>query len=330
MRAFVTGANGFLGANLVRRLLADGHDVRGFVRPTSDLSFLDGTGVDLARGSLADRSALAAAADGCDVFFHVAGLASDWAPWEDFFRANVTGAQNASLAARDAGVRRLVHVSSAAVHGFSGYRDRTEEDPAPPSPFPYVETKRRGEEAVRAALGDAGPECVVVRPGNVYGPYDRVTMRPMLKAMESGWMGVLDGGRRLTCPVYVDNLVDALLLGAAHPAAAGRTYLVTDGLEITWREYVDALAAAVALPPPRLSVPVPLAKTLARAFESVYRAAGLIRTAPPLTLYRVANGGTDYHFSIARARRELGFSPRVPLPEACRRTAAWFRRGRWR
>lgn len=324
MRAFVTGANGFLGANLVRRLLAEGHDVRGFVRPTSDLSFLDGTGVDLVRGSLSEVADLARAAAGCDVFFHVAGLSSDWAPWTDFFRANVLGARSAARAARDAGAGRLVHVSSAAVHGFSGYRDRGEDDPSPPSPFPYVETKRRGEAAVVEALEKDGPECVVVRPGNVYGPYDRVTMRPMLKAMESGFMGVLDGGRRLTCPVYVDNLVDAMLLAAEHPAAAGRAYLVTDGLEITWREYVDALASALDLPPPRLSVPVPLARTLARAFESVYRAAGVLRTAPPLTLYRVANGGTDYHFSIARARRELGFAPRVSLTEACRRTAAWF------
>jgi nucleoside-diphosphate-sugar epimerase len=325
VRTFVTGANGFVGSNLVRRLLRDGHEVRALVRPSSDLAFLEGVPARLVRGDLSDEGALRAGARGADVFFHVAGLSSDWAPWSDFVRANLAGARNAADAAREESVPRFVHVSSATVHGFSGYRYRTEEDPVPPSPFPYVETKRRGERVVREILAPTGTACTVLRPGNVFGPRDRVTMRPMLSALEAGVMGVLGGGRRWTCPVYVENLVDAMLLAATVPAAAGRVYLVTDGLPVTWREFVDALARALDLPPPRLSLPVPFARAVARLCEGLWRAAGVRRIAPPLTLYRVANGGTDYHFSIARARAELGFEPRVGLDEACRRTVAWFR-----
>jgi nucleoside-diphosphate-sugar epimerase len=191
----------------------------------------------------------------------------------------------------------------------------------PATPFPYVETKRRGEEI---ALATEGVEVVVVRPGNVYGPRDRITMLPMIRAMESGLMGVIDGGRYLTCPSYVENLVDGIQRAMAEPRAAGRAYLLTDGLEVTWRDWIDALAAALSLARPRLSVPKRLATRAAMACEGVFRGLS-IRAAPPLTLYRVANGGNDYHFSIGRARRELGHEPAVGLREACERTAAWYR-----
>ena len=317
--AFVTGANGFVGSNLVRGLFREGWSVRGLARETSDLSFLDGLDVPLVRGDLTDEGALRRGAEGADVVFHVAALASDWGPWRTLHRTNVVGTANVVAAAAAAGARRLVHVSSASVHGFAGYRDRVETDPTPRSPYPYVETKRRAEEIVRRH----GIEHVIVRPGNVYGPRDRITSLPMLEAMRKGWMGVLDGGRRLTCPTYVGNLVEALVLAADAPCAAGRVYIVTDGLEITWRGWLDALAAALGVASPRLSLPSGIARRVAFGLEAVYRSVGAT-AAPPLTRYRVANGANDYHFSVERARRELGWSPRIGLEEACSRTAEWF------
>jgi len=321
VKVLVTGANGFLGSNLTRRLIDDGMEVTALVRPTSDRSFLDGVPARLVMGDLSNATALRTGMAGAEVVYHVAGLASDWAPWREFFHANVTGVANVMTAAREAGVRRVLHVSSAAIHGFAGYRDRRESDPTPVTPYPYVETKRRGEEI---ALATEGVEVVVVRPGNVYGPRDRITMLPMIRAMESGLMGVIDGGRFLTCPAYVGNLVSGIQRAVAEPKAAGRVYLLTDGLDVTWRDWVDALADALGLRRPRLSVPKRLATRLAMGCEAVFRGLA-IRAAPPLTLYRVANGGNDYHFSIDRARRELGHEPRIGLREACERTAAWFR-----
>ena len=329
MTVLVTGANGFLGSNLARRLRTDGHPVRGLVRSTADTSFLDGVDVEIVRGDLADLGALRRGMAGVDVVHHVAGLASDWAPVDAFVAANVTGVENVLAVARECGVRRIVHVSSAAVHGFSGYRDRCECDPTPETPFPYVETKRRGELLALAATHEDGPEVVAVRPGNVYGPRDRVTSLPLLRAMESGWMGVIDRGRYLTCPTYVENLVDALAVAATRTGVAGRAFLVTDGLEITWREWLDELAAALGIRPPRVSVPKGVARVVAGGFEGVYRAFG-VRSAPPLTRYRIANGGNDYHFAIDRARDELGWEPRVGVTEACARTAAWYREVRAR
>jgi nucleoside-diphosphate-sugar epimerase len=320
LKAFVTGANGFLGSSLVRRLLDEGADVTGLVRPTSDRSFLDGVPLRLQSGDINDPECLARGMAGAEVVYHVAGLASDWAPLATFRRVNVDGVRNVMAAAVRAGVRRVLHVSTTAVHGLAGFTDRVETDPMPKTRFPYVETKREGE---LIAMATEGVEVVAVRPGNIFGPRDRITMLPMLKMMESGLMGVIGGGRALTCPTYIENLVDLIQLAVASPAAAGRAYLATDGLRITWREYLDTLASAMDLPPPKLSIPKGIASCAAALFEAVYRGFG-IRSAPHLTHYRVANGGNDYHFSIDRARRELGFEPRVGIQEACRRTADWY------
>ncbi|MCU0728462.1 MAG: NAD-dependent epimerase/dehydratase family protein [Planctomycetes bacterium] len=320
MKLFVTGSNGFIGSNLVRRLLADGHEVSGLVRPDSDLSFVEGVEYRRVAGDLADLAALRAGAAGAEVVFHVAALASDWGSYRTFYRTNVEGTAHVLAVARDCGVRRVVHVSSTVVHGFTGFFDRSEDDPQPPSRYPYVETKRLAEGLLFAA---EGVEVTAIRPGNVFGPRDRVTSLPLLTALRKGAMGVLDGGRRFTCPTYVENLIDALVLAAVVPGAAGRAYLVTDGLAITWREFTDALADAIGVPRPKLSLPVPIARLAAAAMEGVWAGMGALKP-PPLTRYRVANGGTDYHFSVKRARAELGWAPRVGLSEAVRRTAEWF------
>lgn len=319
MRAFVTGANGFLGANLVRRLVEEGWEVRGLVRPTSDLAFLDGVDIEILKGDLDSQEVLGEGCRDIDVLFHVAGLSSDWGPYGAFERANVTGTSNAFAAGRD--VARIVHVSSAAVHGFSGYRDRVETDPTPPSRFPYVETKRQAD-----GMALERSNVVVVRPGNIFGPYDRITSLPMLKGMESGWMGTIDGGRHLTCPTYVENLLDAMIILATAEDVSG-AYLITDGLEITWKEYVEEMASALGVKAPGLSLPRGVAHAVAWGMEGVFKMVGS-RTPPPLTRYRIANAGRDYHFSIEKARQDLGWTPRVGFPEACRRTVEWFRGSR--
>ena len=327
MKAFVTGANGFVGSSLVNRLLAEGCEVGGLVRVTSDLRFLDGTKTALVYGDVGEDGAVETmghAAQGAEVFFHVAGMVTDWGRRADFERVNVEGTRRALAAARAAGVRRFLLVSSAAVHGFGGFRDRTEDDPTPPSPFDYVQTKLRAEEVARAAAGGGPMELVVVRPGNVFGPRDRLTSVPLLRAIRKGLFGYVSGGRCLTCPTYIENLVDALWLAATTPGAAGRTYLVTDGLDVSWSQFGMALADALEVPYPWWSLPRPVARAVAAFLQGTWQTFGASRP-PPVTRYRVENAGNDYHFSIARATEELGFEPKVELPEACRRTVAWFK-----
>lgn len=320
----VTGANGFIGSHVCERFLAEGHRVRALVRETSDLAFLAGLDVDRVTGDVTDAASLAPAVLGAEVVVHVAGLASDWGPLSRFLAVNLEGTKNVATAAAAAGVRRLVHVSSASVHGFAGFRDRAEDGPCPQSPFPYVESKRRAEEWLRGSLPAPSPEVVVLRPGNVYGPRDHTFIEKYADALLRGRLGYVGGGRCLTCPVYVENLRDAILAAAFHPAAKGEAFLVTDGLVIDWRTFTERLCAHLGVRPPRLSVPSWLGYSAAATMEGLW-AVARAENPPLLTRYRIRNGGRDYHFSIEKAKRLLGWTPAVDLEQALERTAAWLR-----
>lgn len=316
----VTGANGFIGSHVVERLLRDGRKVRGLVRASSDLTFLKGVDVELVRGDITDRASLDEPMRGVDIAVHVAAFVSDWDPRDQCRSVNVHGTRNVIDAARTAGVRRLVHISTAALHGFPGARNQDESTPMPETPFAYCESKKQAEREVFAS----GLDATAIRPGNVFGPRDHTFIDKYAQALEQGKAGYIAGGRSWTCPVYVENLADAIALACFEPAAAGEAFLATDGLDIDWRTFTEKLADALGVKRPRLSVPFWLAYRLAAVMEGAYKAVGAAH-APLLTRYRVCNGGRDYHFSIAKARRVLKYEPKVGLEEALRRTVRWYR-----
>jgi nucleoside-diphosphate-sugar epimerase len=165
----------------------------------------------------------------------------------------------------------------------------------------------------------------IVRPGDVYGPGDRVSLLPVAGLLETGRLPLIAGGERLGAFTYVENLADGLILAGTHDAARGETYVITDGVKLTWRRYFEKLTTALDVPPPRCSVPPGVAWAAASILEAVYRRLR-IRRRPPITRYLVAHLSHDVHFSIAKARRELGYAPRVDVDEAIARTAAWYRR----
>ena len=323
MKAIVTGANGFVGSNLVRRLLSDGWAVSGIVRKTSDLSFLRGLDVQLVDAGLEDVDVLARAFAGADVVFHCASRASDWGSMDVFRKANVATAERVMQAAAQAGAGRVVYISSTVVYGFGGHVDTPETAPLRPERFPYCVTKLEAERMVERIGRDRKLPYSIIRPGNVFGPNDRITTIHLFKFLRAGKFAYVNGGRTLTCPTYVENLVDAIVLAGTKPAAAGEAFTITDGLRITWREYIEKICSALTTPPPRLSIPGGPAYAAAAVAEGLFK---LFRAKdpPPITRYRIAQVRRDYHFSIEKARRLLGFEPKVGLEEAIRRTARWY------
>ncbi len=319
MKVLVTGASGLVGSHLCRALAGRGHGVVALVRRTSRLGRLEGVPCETARGDVLDEAGLRRAHRGVEVCWHAAAHVSDWGSPALFRAANVRGTAAVLRAARAEGVRRVVHVSSVAVYGFRGFVEGGEDQPFGTDGFRYCISKREAEERVRGARGI---EVVLARPGNVYGPGDALTTGPLLDALSRGRMALVSGGRTLTCPAYVENLAEGLALCGEVPAAAGRAYNLTDGLRVTWREWLEGLARALSVPPPRLSLPAPVLALAAVAAEVAWGG----RSRPPLlTRYRIAQLSRDYHFSIARARRDLGWEPRVGPEEAARRSAQWFR-----
>jgi len=322
-RFFITGVNGFIGSHIAERLKNDGHEVIGLVRKTSDLSLIKHMDLQLHYGDVAQKDSLLKGLAGADIVIHVAGFASDWGSLETFEKINVTGTKNIAYAAAEQNVKRLVHISTVALLGFPNKRNVDETAPLPKTIFPYNESKKDAEIWLFEFDKKTDMEITAVRPGNVFGPRDHTFIDKYLEAIESGKAAYIDGGRHWTCPVYIENLVDAVVSACFTPEAAGEAFNLTDGLEIDWRTFTEKFADALNAKRPKLSVPFYPAYFVSFLMEKIYK---LFRAknAPLLTRYRISNGGRDYHFSIEKARRLLKHEPKVDFDTAVQRTVEWY------
>jgi ornithine--oxo-acid transaminase len=323
----ITGASGFIGGHIVERLRAQELPVRCLVRAGSDTRHLERLGVELAPGSLEDPRSLARAMDGCDYVVHCGAMVTDWGTVEEISQVNVTGTRHLLQAAGEAGVRRVVHMSSTDVYGYPGGAGVDESHPPQGFRNWYAQTKLEAEAEVRRAAAE-GMETVILRPATVWGPRSTEVVGEIGSALRGGYMLLVDGGRRIAGLVYVDNLVDATLLALRHRAARGEVYNVTDGLPVTWRQFTDGLAAGLGAGPPRLSLPYAVAQPVGRGLEEGYR---LLRRSTrmqaPALLSRQAVHimGTDQDFSNRKLREQLGWQPRVSYEAGLAATVSWLR-----
>jgi oxidoreductase len=320
----VTGASGFLGGRLAQMLVERGDDVRVLARASSDLRHLSHFKIQIVRGDLGDAAPLGEAMRGVRVVYHCAACSTDWAALKTYFSANVTGTQNLLDAAVRAGtVERFLHVSTTDVYGYPRV-PCDENAPMHDVGLPYNRTKIQGEEAVWWAHREHGLPVTVVRPATIYGPRGKDFVVEIAKLLRQRLMMLIDHGRARGGFTYVDNVAEAMMLGAASANAVGRAYNVCDETGTTWREYTDALADALGYRRPHLAIPFPAAMALGRAMEVPH---GLLKLSgrPLLTRHAVHLLGQDQEFPAARAREDFGFAPRVSLAEGIARSAAWVR-----
>src|SRR3954471_10753409 len=305
--AFVTGGSGFVGGRLIERLRADGWDVRALARSDAAAERVRSLGAGPASGDLDDLGALRAGADGVDVVIHCAAKADDWGDPDEFERINVRGTENVLRAAREAGARRVVHVSTEAALMAGQPLVRVNEDTPlrPDSAALYPATKARAEQAVRAANADL--ETVVIRPRFVWGRGDTTLLPVLVDLVKSGRFRWTAGGTPLPDITQVDNTVEGLMLGATK-APPGGVYFATDGEPVVFKEFVGAMIETQGVKAPDKSIGVGLAKTAASATEGAWR---LLRRPgrPPLTRFAVWASGMECTIDISRARQDLGYAP---------------------
>ncbi|RKX79817.1 MAG: hypothetical protein DRP87_01660 [Spirochaetes bacterium] len=329
----VTGASGFIGRHLARVLMERGYSVRAVYRrenPPLMLKELETKGAELLRLDLSVGENLLRAVSGVDRVIHAAAIASDWGKYEIFHKYNYEMAISLLEASKESGCSVFVYLSSVSVHGFGNHVESTEEGPYYPPVSFYQETKKKAEDYVLAQnqtgydkegnkLSGRALKTTVIRPGNVYGPEDGTTFFPIFEAMERGIMGYIGKGHTLTCPVYVEDLAEAVILAMEKEESAGKCFNITGGERVTWRELLKYCSSLLGCKPPVLSIPVPAAFFLAHLMEFIFKMIG-IKSAPPLTLYRVAQLSHNYHFNISRAEKLLGFKPKIPWKEGFKRT----------
>jgi nucleoside-diphosphate-sugar epimerase len=308
--AFVTGGSGFIGGRLVRRLVADGYRVRALARSEASASAVSALGAEPVRGDLDDVESMAAGAAGASVAFHLAAHLGTWGDPEDFERGNVTGTKNALAAAERGGVSRFVHVGTeAALMAGDPLVNVDETAPLrPDSKALYSATKARAEAAVLAANRD-GFAAMSVRPRFVWGAGDTTLMPEIVSMVKAGKFAWIGGGRHLTSITHVDNVVEGLVC-AAERGRGGEAYFVTDGDPVVFRDFLSDLIRTQGLEPPGRSLPGWIAGPAAAVSESAWRVLPL-KGDPPVTRFQVWVSSQECTIDISKARRELGYEPRV-------------------
>ena len=316
MKTVVTGATGFLGKALARRLKARGDQVLALGRNPQILAELEQQGIHTLRADLADANAMRAACQGQDVVFHSAALSSAWGPAQAFYRANVLGTINVIAACQAAGVQRLVHVSTPSI--YFGYESRLgvrEDSPLPSQPAnQYARTKLLAEAEIDRAF-ERGLPVITIRPRAIFGEGDNAILPRLIQRLQSGRLRVIGDGQNITDLTYVENVVDALLLCAEAPNhLMGAKYNITNGEPLPLWGLIRKLCEALGYEFPRRQIPYPAAIRLARLLEII---SGLLpgQPEPLLTRYMVGVLAKSTTLDISAAQRDLGYQPRVSVDE---------------
>jgi nucleoside-diphosphate-sugar epimerase len=324
----VTGATGFIGGRLAERLAQEGYAVRCLTRAASDSSRLEKVDVERAVGDLTSAPTLAPAVEGCRYVLHCGALVSDWATKREIARTNVQGTRNLLEASVQASVERVIHFSTTDVYGHPGVAGVDETHTARRFSNWYAQTKLQAEAEVRRVEATGALEAVLLRPATVYGPGSSDVIGEIARAIRAGNMLLIDKGRAIAGLCYVENLIDAAVLALRHPAAPGRAFNLSDGVDVTWRRLTDDLAEGLGCSKVRWSLPYRLASAIGVSLEHAYR---LLRASTGLTLSPLLSRqavqvlGIDQDFSTRLARETLGWEPRVDYATGLAATLDWLR-----
>ena len=314
-RVFITGANGFIGRALAQRYRGYGAEVCG-------VDFSADPAWNVAAGDLREIDRWRAQLAGADLVIHTAAVVSQVAPMRSAWEVNCHATRRLLTACREAGVSRFVQFSSVAAFGFEFPDGVDESYPLITNGNSYTDTKITGEHTVLAAHAGGELDCTIIRPGDVYGPASRAWVVIPLQLMKSRQFILPDGGRGIFSPIYVDDLIDGVVLAAGLKQGAGQIFSLTSGAGVTCAEFFGHhwrwLGRQGSIP----SLPKGLAIGMAETVGKLVRLAGRETEMGRGAIGLLSRRGT---YSIDKARRQLGFEPKVDLAEGMRRSEAWAR-----
>lgn len=318
--AFVTGASGFTGGYLVRKLVRDGYRVRALIRESSRRDGLQGLDVDWVVGDITDRSSLAGKLQGVDIVFHVAAAyRQEGIPKEHFFKVNVEGTRNLLEEASKAGVGRFVHCSTVGVQGEIKDPPATEEAPYNPGDW-YQESKMEGELLALRYIRDGAVPGVVARPVGIYGPGDTRFLK-LFKFVYNGKFRMLGSGDVLYHLTYVEDVVQGMILCGEKKEALGEVFTIGGPQYLPLKDLVVLIADAFDRPVSRFHLPIWPFMAAAAACETICRP---LRIEPPIYRRRLDFFTKDRAFDISKARKLLGYEPHMDLNRGIHITAGWY------
>ncbi|MGH8019507.1 MAG: NAD-dependent epimerase/dehydratase family protein [Opitutaceae bacterium] len=329
-KALVTGASGFVGGGLVRRLRVAEREVRALSR--SAMPELEAAGAEVVRADVADAAAVArACAGGVETVFHVAAKVGIWGRAADFERTNIEGTRCVVEACRKAGVPRLVFTSSPSVVFNDSDLAGVDESLPRGTAFPahYPRTKAIAEEIALAANEPGRLAVTALRPHLVWGVGDKNLLPRVIARARAGRLRIVGDGRNKVDLAHIDNVIDAHLLAEAALArpdspAAGRAYFITNGEPVVLWDWINDVLLRLGLPEVKRRIDLATARRLGAVCELVWRGLRL-RGEPPMTRFLASELAKDHWFDITAARRDLGYEPRVSMTVGTVALIPWLR-----
>lgn len=319
MAVFVTGATGFTGGHLARRIADSGETVHALCRPGSDASGLEHPYIKVFEGQLTEPADIERAMAGCEKAYHVAAVFRTAGHKEDYYRLiNVQGTVNVLDAARKLDLERVVHCSTGGVHGHIADPPADENAPFNPGDV-YQRTKLEGELVAQERIKQGEP-ISIFRPAGIYGPGD-LRLLKLFKTVKNGRFLMFGSGQVHFGMVYIDDLVDGILLCGEKAEALGEVFILCGPSEPTFEELVQMVADATGGRAPRFKLPLKPLLAAAFACEMMCIPLGI---EPPIHRRRAHVFMKNREFTHAKAERLLGYRPKVDPAEGVRRTAAWY------
>lgn len=319
-KTLVTGASGFTGGALCRRLVQDGEQVVAFVRASSRIESLKALGVECRVVDIMNPVSVLDNLEGIDLVYHLAAAyRTEHSDRDEFRSVNVEATRNLLEAARRRDVKRFVHCSTVGVQGRIDDPPAKEEYRFNPGDH-YQESKLEGELLAREYFSKGLPGAVV-RPVGIYGPGDTRFLK-LFRPVNKGYFVMIGSGKVLYHMTYIDDLIEGFVLAGRKPEAVGEVFTIAGERYTTIRELVNLMADVLGKPHPKFQIPFFPVYLAAVVCDKAFRPLGLN---PPLYPRRVEFFYLDRAFSIEKAKRLLGYRPRVDLQEGLSRTAAWYK-----
>jgi len=322
MRILITGATGFTGKALAKKLVSDGHDVVALdYKEGHKTDELRNCGVGVNIGSVVDASIVDKLMPGIEIVHHLAAAFREMKVADSYYdEVNVTGTRVVLEAALRERVGKFVYCSTCGVHGNCDDPPVAEDAPIQPADY-YQRTKYEAEPIV-LDYAKKGLPATILRPAAIYGPGDPERFFMIFQRVAKGFFPMFGTGKTLYHPLYIDNLVDALILAMDSEKGLGEAYLIADEEYVEIEDLVRRVARAMNT---EVKIPhYPLMPVVALGYI-VEKICKPFKITPPIFPRRVDWYRQNRAFDISKAKRELGYVPRVPLDEGLRRTYDWYR-----
>lgn len=318
----ISGIDDFVGFRTAELAIAQGMKVRGLQSSADNAKKTQNLGAEVIVGSITDPVTAQKACQGVDIVLHTAELAEEVGSIKKFREINVDGTINIFNAAKNAGVKTFVHLSSVMVYGFNYPNNVTEESPLSANNNPYCQTKIEAEEALLKLNTSPDVGMIIIRTGDVYGTGSIPWVVRPLQLMRQKLFAYINDGKGVCNHVYIDNLIDAIFL-AIEKEPHGEIFNITDGKETSWKDYFTSLAEIAGLPVDYPCLPKDELKMLVKLRHQGQKLFGKKADIVPESLDFISR---PYAYSITKAKTILNYQPKIDLQEGMRRTQEWLQK----